>query len=568
MIDLFFTYFKILANYSFLYIFLFFQGRAFLLVLNRLLIKEKKLPTKILEIKASILYPIIGIVYVGNILVITNFFIKLNSGVSYSVIFLTLLPNFLDTTKKGIEISLNQFIYYLFIPAVLLVSSSDINFHYDAGYYHLNHQNWLRESNIILGMTNIFWPFGISSIYEYLSAMLWTSKSLVNIHYLSVVFIHFLYSFLFFNLFESKNLKFRNASLLLIIFSILDNFGYSGGRNGFIYIQEVAKQDISLSILIIFLSLVILYQLSKKKIKEIDITLIPLFSLFILQIKVSGVIIFYLTFLFILYLLFNKITSLNRILLLNVPSIFLGLVWLLKNYLISGCFIYPLSITCINSFAWFSKSDVIKVENYTTETSYSFMQYFLSENLKFNDWIFDFFNSFGVFSEYYKSFYTNFFISFLLICTLALLIFQVDKNSKFILFSIFSYLLTYTTYIIFYGPIPRYSIGLLSIFIMTVTFFIKEPRVQFPLMLKLGAFTLSLVLLPRINSYINLYENKNISLYYPVEEIQEITNLSKILWHKPSDGDQCWIDISCRNEDGGLTFKETFIFKTANKIDI
>ena len=146
MIDLFFTYFKILANYSFLYIFLFFQGRAFLLVLNRLLIKEKKLPTKILEIKASILYPIIGIVYVGNILVITNFFIKLNSGVSYSVIFLTLLPNFLDTTKKGIEISLNQFIYYLFIPAVLLVSSSDINFHYDAGYYHLNHQNWLRDS--------------------------------------------------------------------------------------------------------------------------------------------------------------------------------------------------------------------------------------------------------------------------------------------------------------------------------------------------------------------------------------------------------------------------------------
>lgn len=568
MIDLFFTYFKILANYSFLYIFLFFQGRAFLLVLNRLLIKEKKLPTKILEIKASILYPIVGIVYVGNILVITNFFVKLNSGISYSVIFLTLLPNFLDITKKGIEISLNQFIYYLFIPAVLLVSSSDINFHYDAGYYHLNHQNWLRESNIILGMTNIFWPFGISSIYEYLSAMLWTSKSLVNIHYLSVIFIHFLYSFLFFNLFESKNLKFRNASLLLIIFSILDNFGYSGGRNGFIYIQEVAKQDISLSILIIFLSLVILYQLSKKKIKEIDITLIPLFSLFILQIKVSGVIIFYLTFLFILYLLFNKITSLNRILFLNVPSIFLGLVWLLKNYLISGCFIYPLSITCINSFAWFSKSDVIKVENYTTETSYSFMQYFLSENLKFNDWIFDFFNSFGVFSEYYKSFYTNFFISFLLICTLALLIFQVDKNSKFILFSIFSYLLTYTTYIIFYGPIPRYSIGLLSIFIMTVTFFIKEPRVQFPLMLKLGAFTLSLVLLPRINSYINLYENKNISLHYPVEEIQEITNLSKILWHKPSDGDQCWIDISCRNEDGGLTFKETFIFKTANKIDI
>ena len=98
--------------------------------------------------------------------------------------------------------------------------------------------------------------------------------------------------------------------------------------------------------------------------------------------------------------------------------------------------------------------------------------------------------------------------------------------------------------------------------------FIKEPRIQFPVVFKLGVFALSLVLLPRINSYINLYENKNISLYYPVEEIQEITNLTKILWHKPSDGDQCWVDISCRNEDGGLTFKQVFIFKTANKIDI
>ena len=103
---------------------------------------------------------------------------------------------------------------------------------------------------------------------------------------------------------------------------------------------------------------------------------------------------------------------------------------------------------------------------------------------------------------------------------------------------------------------------------MIVTFFIREPRIQFPLIFKLAVFTLSLVLLPRINSYINLYENKNISLYYPVEEIQEITNSSKILWYKPSNGDQCWVDISCRYEDGGLTFKHVFIFKIANKIGI
>ena len=62
---------------------------------------------------------------------------------------------------------------YIFIPGILLISSSDINFHYDAAYYHLNHQNWLRSSNLIIGTVNIFWPFGMSSIYEYISSMLW-----------------------------------------------------------------------------------------------------------------------------------------------------------------------------------------------------------------------------------------------------------------------------------------------------------------------------------------------------------------------------------------------------------
>ena len=154
--------------------------------------------------------------------------------------------------------TLDNLFYYLIIPGILLISSSDINFHYDAAYYHLNHQNWLRESNLIIGMVNIFWPFGMSSIYEYISSILWFKDSLIYLHFLSLIYLHFFFCFLYFQLFKSGSKNLKYASLFILVFSFLDNFGFEGGRNGFIYIQEIGKQDIAVAILFCFASLVLI----------------------------------------------------------------------------------------------------------------------------------------------------------------------------------------------------------------------------------------------------------------------------------------------------------------------
>ena len=160
---------------------------------------------------------------------------------------------------------MENFFLYIFIPSVLLVSSSDINFHYDAAYYHLNHQNWLRSSNLIIGTVNIFWPFGMSSIFEYLSSILWFQDSLIYLHFLKIIFSHFFFSFIFFHLFNSKSKNLKYASFFLILFAIFDNFGISGGRNGFIYIQEIGKQDTAVAILYCITSLLILDSIQQKK---------------------------------------------------------------------------------------------------------------------------------------------------------------------------------------------------------------------------------------------------------------------------------------------------------------
>ena len=567
MIDLVYFYFHTLFNYLTIYYLFYLSGRGFFLLLSKIYLRQNFIQENILNIRSNILYPIVGLIITGNVLIILNFFLPLKSFFVYFVLFISIFPNVFHLNKLTFNNKFIFFVNYIFIPSVLLVSVSDINFHYDAGYYHLNHQNWLRESKIIFGMTNIFWPFGMSSIYEYISAVLWTQKGLINIHYLSIIFIHFIYSFIFFNIYESKNTKLKNASVLLLIFSVLDNFGVLGGRNGFIYIQEVTKQDTSLSILLIFTGLMIIYSLYTNSFEKVDIITLSLFSLFIIQIKVSGVIIYYLLFIYFLTLITKNKIKLRTLIGLNTIPIFFGSIWLLKNYITSGCFIYPYTPSCKNYFRWFVAEDVAEVESYTSETSFAYMQFFQNKNLTFTNWLDYFFNQNGVFSEYYKAVYTNYLISLTVILIFAFIFFKFHKPPLFVTFVIFSYVLVLSTYLIFYGPIPRYTSGLLMTSIATLAFFIKEER--FSLLNKIiltSLFVVSIGLLPRLNSYINFYNNKSVALYNPYQVSNEYNIDNNLNWHKPQEGDRCWIDLECRFEEDPIQFENLGSFKVAFKI--
>ena len=169
------------VRYVLIFLFFLLIGRSFVIVVNKYFFKNKNIPNQILQTAPSIVYPIIGLIFVGNILIFLNYFISLKSLIVWIVLILLISPNLLQLNILDFKLknflTLNNFFYYIFIPGVLLISSSDINFHYDAAYYHLNHQNWLRETNLVIGMVNIFWPFGMSSIYEYISSIFWLKIS-------------------------------------------------------------------------------------------------------------------------------------------------------------------------------------------------------------------------------------------------------------------------------------------------------------------------------------------------------------------------------------------------------
>ena len=570
MIDLVVFSLTIYLKYLLFYIYLYFAGRSLVIILGKLFLKNFRPPNYLLETKTNIFYPILGALFLGNLLIFFNFFIPLKSNGIIVLLLLLLAPNIFEINLKiniKNKISMDNFIYFVFIPGVLLISSSDINFHYDAAYYHLNNQNWLRESNLIIGFVNIFWPFGMSSIYEYLSSILWLEGAFIFLHFLSLIFIHFFYSFIYFQVFISKINFLRHGSILLLFFSILDNFGFQGGRNGFIYIQEVGKQDIPVAILLAVLSFLIVYQFKKDKLEILDLVSISLISLFIIQLKVSGVYIFYLYLLLSIFILRKNIFKIKKLIIYQTPLFLFSFIWLLKNYLTTGCLIFPLSLTCKNNFDWYIPGSTERVEEYTTSTSFAYMEYFLDTNLNFFTWFRDFFYSeaFAVFSDYYRSVYLNFLISLLIILLIKIFLFKNSNLRDNFIFIPISYLIISMTYLIFFGPIPRYTIGILCTFVLFLGFTSSELRFPISKYFLYIIFLFSIGLLPRINSYINFIENKNVALSDPRVGIQTDNDISKILWVKPESGDRCWVDLNCTMEEGEIVVDSSNFFSKAYK---
>ena len=290
--------------------------------------------------------------FVGNVLIILNFAFSLNNNVVYVILLFLLLPNFLYLKLKLNFLNTENIVNYLLIPGIISVYNT--GWHYDAGFYHLNHQAWLRESNLILGFVNIHWAFEMSSIFEYLSSVLWLRDSFIFLHFLNLIFIQGFYHTVVDNIKNSKALN--KQFIFLLIFSILDNFGINGGRNGFIYIQGVTKQDTAVGILFLLTMRAALVHIYDKKISNYEISLIFLFSLYLIQIKLSSVsIIFLLIYLTIYIYRYTDIKFLN-FLKINFLGIFFGVIWLIKQYLTTGCFIYPVNTTCINNFSWYAKN--------------------------------------------------------------------------------------------------------------------------------------------------------------------------------------------------------------------
>ena len=184
------------------------------------------------------------------------------------------------------------------------------------------------------------------------------------------VFFNILYEFLI-----SKKRYFFSIAVSVLIYGIFDNFGYEGGRNGFIYIENLGKTDVSFSI-IFFVGGVFLYKLlTENSYQDSNLFISLMFIFFSVQYRIIG---YLLVATVIFYVLKNK--NFFNLKVIKFFSVLLT-IWVTRNLLLTSCFIYPVDFSCFNNNLITSDFSVT-VRNYNRA-------YNLGDNLSlwFDEWV-------------------------------------------------------------------------------------------------------------------------------------------------------------------------------------
>jgi len=491
-----------------------------------------------------IFYPIFSLFIIGNLSVLANFIVPIKELNLIWIIFLIFFA--LINLKENFLIE-NRFLFLftlIIVPAILSISSYGLKFHFDSVDYHLNFQYWIRENKIIFGLSNLYIAYGWSTIYEYILSNFWFGNNFLALHFINITFFTFFYNFIFYNLTFNKDLLLKLISINIVIYSFLDNFGVKGGANGFVNIQMVGKPDEAAGILFFVSFLLLMRDYLKSQFSIKNFLLVSTLSLFAFQIKIVSS---YLVIPIIFYLFKLKIKNFSKIQLSYFLYLLSNLVFfVIKNIAISGCLIFPIHQTCINSLKWTDSKTVKYFSKGVREGN--------NLAVNFSENIFEWFNIW-INHAYNYQIYSNLIISILIIWIInKLLLKNVNKNFSqneivaylFILFLVIAFFLT--------GPTLRYGFGLFLILISSLTIKEKVPKniKQFNFLTYTTFILLvfSIILTPRLYSY-KLFINNGLEIASIENNIEEYLNTGSLVNSKERkvEGSTCFIPKTCIKND-------------------
>lgn len=402
-----------------------------------------------------------GFIFVGFIALLINFFLPLNqlyNSIFFVIIFLTgIYLGFFKKNKK--EIFFKSLL--VSIISFLLLAYSTVN-RPDAWLYHLPYSSIINDSKIIFGISNLHERFAHISIFQYIASffnnyIFFSNGVVIPICLVSSFF--FLYVFQEFN----KNFLIRTKTIysyfcfLIIVLSLYAFNRYS----------EYGNDAQAHFYYLLFFLILIKYFLIEK---NINITNeLFLLSAFVFLIKPT----FLLVILIPIYLFLNTMIKIKylkwRPFLFSSFFIFL---WMLKNFLIMGCFIYPLKFTCNNNVSWKAQN---LDENILINEAWSkaWPDQTKDEELEKKEYISNF-NWVKTWSSNHLFFILNKILPFIIFLILNFLILFFTKNLKknvyeknflfLLIFSLFFFILWFIKF-------PVYRLGISQIYLLIILIF-------------------------------------------------------------------------------------------------
>ena len=330
-----------------------------------------------------------GFIVVGFLSLFLNFFFPINKILGTFFLFISIIIFAYYLLKINNKKKLIFLILILSFNTFIIIALSNIN-RPDAGLYHLPFVSILQENKIILGLTNLHYRFGHTSIIQYISAIhnnYLFKKEFLNLPLASLVSFFFYFLFKNFLKFLNENNETKKISIFfIIIFSLYSFNRYSNYGND-------APANIFFLVIIIYLIRINNYQTINQK----EFFQISILSIFLITLKpfMTLVLIVPLT-LFLLSKNKNKIIKNKNFYI----CLFLLVIWFAKNILISGCVIFPIKKTCIKHLDIYNERITNIASNEAEAWSKGYPD--SDKNLKFDNYISNFNWTDTWFNNHYK----------------------------------------------------------------------------------------------------------------------------------------------------------------------
>jgi len=293
---------------------------------------------------------IFGIVFISFLAVIINFFLPINKLIGTIFLALGIILFLIFFVKNNYKKKIFKYISISSFIALTLTFTSNV-YRPDAGLYHLPFISILNEEKIIIGLVNIHFRFATNSIIQYLSALY--NNYLFNTAYItipvSIIFSNYIilnYKKIF------TNLKKGNYITSIVLFCLLI-FSFYSFNNYTKYGNDVPAH------IFYFIIIILLLEANNNYSKNLFYKTCYL-SIYLFAIKAFMFLALLFPILIFTIIKNKKYLIINR----NFLIIFIFLMsWLIKSLLTSGCFLYPVSQTCIKNLKIYDHEKTILESN-------------------------------------------------------------------------------------------------------------------------------------------------------------------------------------------------------------
>ena len=311
----------------------------------------KKILFKDKNIKINNLDFLYGLLILYLISLILHYFIPLKSAVNY-VLISGLIIFFIEYSKKNIRISIVKYLILTFILSVFAFYTSD---NVDGPMYHLQIINWLQNYKLTFGLANLENRFGVNYPWHSIIAIAsFEFNSFSNKLYIISILLIFIFYEIIDNKFNKYNLFLILSISYLFFFSLIHPFNFGTILNHY---GNVGKDIFNMLIFFIVVYLFLIISNLKEKDHNDVIQFLHLFYLTALLLLLQSQ-----QYFFLIILILFTLSKFNNYPKFGIHFFILSIVlilWIFKNFIISGCILFPHKVTCFD-VSWALDKDLVQ----------------------------------------------------------------------------------------------------------------------------------------------------------------------------------------------------------------